>query len=441
MRTREADRAVELIRVPRTGTGRHRIDRSPTPHLVGLIWALLVVNTLGSSGEGTVIPIPTTVAQLVTMGSLAVAFVLALLLNPGLRIRPSAFLLLLAVLVVVSVVSSAFLMSGPGALLRGARFAVFVATLWLITPWWDGTLTFVRYHVRALFAVLLTAVIGLALAPSLAMPEAYDGRLVDALWYLTPPRLAQYAAVVAGLTLLLWLARHVKARTALVIGGGAVAILLMTHTRTATVALVAAVLVGGFTLALANVRARRALTVVTVVAGLTATVFGSALLSWFRRGQGEDALDNLTGRQKVWDALLAQPRSVREQLLGFGLGDKSFQGLPIDSGWLAIYQEQGYLGIAIVVAFLLVLLMSAATRPSSPARACAFFLIVYCAIASYTEVGLGDASTYLLHLAVAGSLLTFPANDVPVHTPGSHEALHSLQAHPYNPVPLDRTER
>ncbi|MDQ4033263.1 MAG: O-antigen ligase domain-containing protein, partial [Actinomycetota bacterium] len=46
------------------------------------------------------------------------------------------------------------------------------------------------------------------------------------------------------------------------------------------------------------------------------------------------------------------------------------------------------------------------TRPPSPARACAVFLIVYCLIASYTQVGLGDASGYLLHLVVAAALLT-----------------------------------
>ncbi len=32
-------------------------------------------------------------------------------------------------------------------------------------------------------------------------------------------------------------------------------------------------------------------------------------------------------------------------------------------------------------------------------------LILYCLATSYTEVGLGDASPYLLHLAVAASLL------------------------------------
>jgi hypothetical protein len=38
------------------------------------------------------------------------------------------------------------------------------------------------------------------------------------------------------------------------------------------------------------------------------------------------------------------------------------------------------------------------------------FLVVYCAVASYTEVGLGDASPYLLHLVVAASLLASAAD-------------------------------
>jgi hypothetical protein len=52
------------------------------------------------------------------------------------------------------------------------------------------------------------------------------------------------------------------------------------------------------------------------------------------------------------------------------------------------------------------LFAAAVLRPPSPARACAVFLILYCAVASYTEVGLGDASPYILHLAVTASLLT-----------------------------------
>ena len=43
-------------------------------------------------------------------------------------------------------------------------------------------------------------------------------------------------------------------------------------------------------------------------------------------------------------------------------------------------------------------------------RACAVFLIAYCAVASYTESGLGDASPYLLHLMIAAGLLAVPVS-------------------------------
>jgi len=127
--------------------------------------------------------------------------------------------------------------------------------------------------------------------------------------------------------------------------------------------------------------------------------------TWFRRGQDDESLSDLTGREKVWDALLAEPRTMSEQLFGVGLTNKSFGGLPIDSSWLAIYHEQGFFGIAIVVAFLATLLIVAVLRPPSLARSSALFLIVYCVVASYTEAGLGDASPYLLNLFIAAALL------------------------------------
>lgn len=380
-------------------------DQQSAPALVGVVWMLLVINTLGSGGAGTVIPIPTSVAQLVTMGALVIAFALALLLNPGLRVRPSGYLLLLTLLLVVSIVSSASLQSGVGALGRSARLAVFIATLWLLSRWWDGTLHLVRHHIRALGAVLASVAIGLVVAPGLAMPAEYEGRLVGVLWYLPPPQVAHFAAVVAGLTLVLWLTRHIDRWTALWVAGPAIFLLLLSHTRTATIGLIAGLAVAGSSLVLTSGRARRVFACAILGAGLVAVAFGPAMLNWFRRGQGDDALENLTGRQKVWEALLAEPRTTHQQLFGVGLTDKSFGGLPIDSGWLAVYHEQGLIGVAIVAAFLAGLVVAAAMRPPSPARACAAFLIVYSLVASYTEVGLGDASLYLLDLAVVAALL------------------------------------
>ncbi len=152
-------------------------------------------------------------------------------------------------------------------------------------------------------------------------------------------------------------------------------------------------------------------------AAVAATVFAGALRAWFLRGQSQENLTSLTGRATVWDALLAAPRTTVETLFGVGLGDKSFGGLPIDNSWLAVYHEQGLTGIALVAAMLLVLGGVALLRPPSLPRACAIFLISYCAIASYTEAGLGDASPYLLHLTVAAALLAAPATATPLPAP------------------------
>lgn len=380
-------------------------DQRSVPPLVGVVWTLLIVNTLGSQGAQTIVTIPRPVAQVVTMGSALTAFALALMLNPRVKVRPSAYLLLLGLVLVVSIVASARMESGFGALFRCGRLAVFLATLWLLSRWWDGTLTFVRHHIRALAAMLLTVVVGLVVAPGLALPELYDGRLVGALWPMPPPQVGQYAAVVAGLTIVLWLGRRTDGWSMVGIAVPAIALLLLTHTRTATIGLGIALGVAGLSLALTSARARRAFTATALCAGLAAVAAGPALQAWFRRGQDDENLANLTGRQKVWDALLAEPRTGIEHLFGLGLTNKSFGGLAIDNSWLAVYHEQGVVGVVIVVTFLATLVVAAALRPPSVARACAIFLITYCMIASYTEVGLGDASPYLLHLALAAALL------------------------------------
>ncbi|MGH3928450.1 MAG: O-antigen ligase family protein [Pseudonocardiaceae bacterium] len=394
-------------------------DQQRVPPLVGLVWALLVVNTLGSLGVQTVVSIPRPVLQMVTMGSLGVAFGLALLLNPRLLVRPSAFLLLLSLLLLVAITSSLFLESGLGALFRCARLTLFIATLWLLTRWWDGGVTFVRHHIRALGAVLGSVALGLVIAPGTARSANFDNRLVGVLWPITATQVADYAAVVAGLTIVLWLARGTSGRHVVVIALPAIVLLLLTHTRTATVGLVVAMTVAVLTLALSSSRARRTLTVTALCAGLIAVAFAAPLAAWFRRGQDEDALSNLTGREKVWHLLLTEERTLYQELFGVGLTDKSFAGLPIDSTWLTVYYEQGLVGVALVVLIMLGLAGTAAMRSPSPARACAIFLIVYCLVASYTQVGLGDVSGYLLHFVVAATLLTArrPTAGVPSTAP------------------------
>ncbi|MEU6577499.1 O-antigen ligase family protein [Streptomyces sp. NPDC046805] len=387
-----------------------------TPKLIGTAWALLALNTFGSAGQKTIITLPRSLMQMATMGALVAAFLLALVLNPRLRIRPSAFLLLLTLLLVESTISSVRL-AGPGSLFRCARLTLFIATLWLLSRWWDGSLTFVRSHIRIYFAVLVTAAAGLVISPGAAMPATYQGRLVGALWPLTPPQIGQYTAVIIGLTVLLVLGRRTTKTGAALIIVPSLVLLALSHTRTATLGLLVGLVLAVLSLILTSAAARRFFTCVVLCATVAAVGFSSALQAWFLRGQSQQNFASFTGRAKVWHALLSAPRSTSQQLFGTGLGDKSFEGLPIDSSWLAVYNEQGLIGDALVAAIVLVLGGVALLRPPSLPRACAIFLISYCAISSYTEVGLGDASAYLLHLALAASLLAAPAETAPPRTP------------------------
>ncbi|MFF1695165.1 O-antigen ligase family protein [Streptomyces sp. NPDC058257] len=390
----------------RPGTG---LRPAGTPRSVGIVWALLGLNTLGSAGAKTIVPLPRSLIQLVTMGALVAAFALALAINLRLRIRASAFVLMLTLLLVPSVVSSAHLDVGFGALFRCTRLALFVGTLWLLSRWWDGSLTFVQSHIRMYFAVLVSVAAGLLISPGAALPELYGGRLVGALWPLTPPQIGQYAAVIIGLTVLLVLGRRIDRSSAALVIVPSLVLLAMTHTRTATLGLIVGLTLAIGSLILTSAAARRFFTWTVLIVVVAAVGFASALQAWFLRGQSQENFSSLTGRAKVWDALLAAPRTTAEQMFGWGLGDKSFGGLPIDNSWLAVYNEQGLIGVALVALIIIVLGGVALLRPPSLPRACAIFLISYVAMSSYTEAGLGDASPYLLHLALAASLLAVPA--------------------------------
>ncbi len=374
------------------------------PPLVGVAWALLLANTLGYTSVDLNVPFSRSTAQLVTMGSLIAAFTLALLLNPRVRLRPSPALAMLTLLVVVSLASSIRLEAGLGSIARCGRFLVFVATLWLLSAWWRGDLLVVRNHLRALCAIMSTVLVGLIISPAAAF-SGPDDRLVGAIWPIPAPQVGMCCALTIGLVALLWLHRYVDGRAALLIIAPAIMLLLLSHTRTALMALCVGLALVTLTLVPTNARARRFLLVGGGLGGLVALAFGSTIQFWLTRGQDSEELANFTGRAKVWDALLATDRTLTEQLLGVGLGDKSFNGLPIDNAWLSIYYEQGWLGVAVVTSLLLSLLAAAVLRPPSPQRACGLFLVLYCILASYTEVGLGDASPYILSLTVAGALL------------------------------------
>ncbi|WP_431900778.1 O-antigen ligase domain-containing protein [Amycolatopsis thermoflava] len=391
------------------------VARSPrTFRILGAIWALMIFNTLATQGVSALIPIPRPVTQALTMSAVGIAFALALILNPRVKIRPSAFLVLLSLLLVASFASSVRMESGFGSLFRCARLGLFVGTLWLISPWMNGSIWYVRQHIRVLTVLLVSVAVGLVISPGLAMPELNDGRLTGVLWPLTPTQIGQYAAIVAGLAVLLWINRLTDARSVVMVAGPAIVLLVLTHTRTATLGLVSGLVVAMLSMWLTSGRARKAFAWGIAVAGIGAVLLGPLLQTWVLRGQDAENFGNLTGRAKVWERLLSAPRTWFEEIFGTGLSNKSFDGLPIDNSWLAVYHEQGYLGATIVVLFLVTLVVVAIARPPSPGRACALFLITYCLAASYTEAGLGDASPYLLHLAVAAGLLAgTPQRTVP----------------------------
>ena len=158
-------------------------------------------------------------------------------------------------------------------------------------------------------------------------------------------------------------------------------------------------------LIVAKARVRKLFATAGAIAAVTVMTLLAVITTWLERGQSTQGLDNLTGRTKVWGPLLAAPRDKFQEIFGFGLSNGSFNGLPIDSNWLASYEEQGLFGVVICAMILVFLLVTAYFQPRGVQRALALFLVTYCLVASFTEVGFTDVSPYLLDLTVAASLL------------------------------------
>ena len=386
-------------------------------HRVRLVWALLFFNVLSFAVQPLVFPIPHVLGQLLTQGSLVVALVVALVVNPRLRIRPNVFLTLYSVLAVTTLMMSVRFVS-LGTVYRSSRLVLFVAVLWLLTPWWGRRdLLLLRVQVRFLVAILASVMLGLVLAPSKAyVMNAGARRLAGAIWPMPATQVGHYLAELTGLVLLMWLCGLWTRRSALMVLIPSLAGLLLSHTRTALLGLVVGLAVAGVSLLTRSRRARKAFAAVILVTVTLVLPLAPAISSWLVRGETATEVSNLSGRTAVWPAVLSEPRPETNKIFGSGMGNGSVigaanptdDGLPIDGGWVATYQNQGLVGIVLEAGMFVVLLLTAILRPSSPARAMALFLIVYCLTASFTETGLGDASTYLVDLALAASLLSLP---------------------------------
>ncbi len=385
-----------------------RTDAKKIPRLVLAAWLALIVNVLAPGGNETVIPIPRIVLQAVAQGSLVLALAFALLANRRLVLRPNLLLSLLTVLAVSSFVISLHNEFFVGSVYRAVRLLAFVTCLWLLTPWWGRRdLVLLRAHRVAMWAILALVLVGAAIAPGKAF--AFEGRLSGTLWPIPPTQVAHYAAVLFGTSAILWMCRVIRGRHALVAVTVSTIALIGTHTRTALLGAAIGVALASASLFLGHARVRR-VSVSTVVGTIVATaVFAPQIVSWLSRGQTIEDASQLTGRTKVWSDVFATPRPTMEAWFGSGLSNKSFDGLAIDSNWVASYVDQGWFGVVLQAAMLLILLAMVATHVRGPRRAVALFLVVYCMVASITETGLGDASPYLLDLVVAASLLVQPA--------------------------------
>jgi hypothetical protein len=381
---------------------------------VGITWGLLFLNVL-TFANGTwnglplILPIPHVIGKIITQGALPAALLMALTVNRRLAIRPNVFMCLLSLLVAEAFVSSLHPIGHViGTLYRTFRLAGFVATLWLLTPWWGRRdMLLVKCQLISLAVVLGSVVLGLLVAPGRALAQ---GRLSGEFWPIPPTQVADFAAVALGLVTMLWLCGLMRGRIAAFAVPAAAIILLLTHTRIELVAMMAGILVGGLSLFMAKARVRKSFVIIGIALSLAITAFSGVLTHWLARGESSQELGSLTGRTTVWTGVVNAPRDQFQVIFGYGLSNKSFNGLPIDSNWLAAYLDLGLIGVTICAALLVYVFMSAYFQPRGAHRAIALFLVTYLAITSITETGLSDASAYLMELVLAASLLV-PSRD------------------------------
>jgi hypothetical protein len=378
-----------------------------------LAWSLLYLNVLTFypttwNGLPLGVPIPHKVGQALTQGALLGALIAILIANRRCLIRPNVYLCLVSLLTIDAVAAGMLAVHPfPGTAYRTVRLALFVVVLWLITPWWGRRdLLLVRCHLALNSALLGSVLLGFLVKHRLAMDQ---NRLAGVLWPIPPTGVAEFAAITIGLVVVLWLGHRASGRTALLVVAVAGAIMVLTHTRTALVAMFAGMLVATLSLFTIKARARKLLTAAVVMVSLGVMTLSSVIITWLSRGEGTHELTSLTGRTVVWSALLSAPRSEFQVIFGSGMSNLSFNGLPIDSNWLAAYNDLGLVGVTLCAMMLLFPLTVAYFKPRGVERALALFVVTYCLVSSFTETGLSNPSMFLLELTLGVSLLASSA--------------------------------
>src|SRR5690349_9688411 len=367
---------------------------------VGIAWGLLVLNAL--TYYGSALHIPSALGKATTQGALPAALIVALSVNRKGIIRPNVFLCLVTLLAFEALITS-LQPQHIGTVYRTFRLAEFVAALWLLSPWWGRRdLLLVRCHLVSLSVVLGSVILGVLIFPGYALG---GGRLGGVLWDVPATEVGHYAAVTIGLAVVLWFGGLLRGKATLIAVAINGVVLILTHTRTALIALVAALLVAGLSLVIVRARVRRFIATATIIVSIVVVAAAGVITNWLARGQDAQQLASLTGRTDFWTLVLNLPRTKFQVFFGFGLSNGSVNGLPIDSNWLVAYLQQGLFGVIVCAAMLLFLLVVAFFRPPSIERALALFLITYCLVASFTQVGFATVSIYLLELTLAASLL------------------------------------
>jgi hypothetical protein len=381
------------------GTGEKYLMRRLT-----VAWALLVMNVL-TYAPTSILPIPGSVGKLITQGSLSVAFLIALTINPKVVLRPSIYLCLTTLLALEAVLTLPMAPYLRGTSYRTFRFVEFAAVLWLLSPYFGRRdLLFARLHLKVMTWIVVSLTLGLIISPGRALGN--NGRLQGIIWPIVSTQAAHYSAIALGLTVMFWFCGMVSGRRTVIMVVVSGALLLLTHTRTALLACVCGLVIGGLSLIVTNPRVRK-LFLTLVIAGTVASMSASsAITSWVERGQSSNGqLTNLSGRTNFWGPLLALPRTRFEEIFGHGVSNGLFNGLPVDSNWMLSYQDQGLFGVVVCALILIFLLLTAFFETRNHNRALALFLTTYCLVASFTEVGFTSASAYSLDLTVAASLL------------------------------------
>jgi hypothetical protein len=370
---------------------------------VQVAWGLLVLNSL--TYYGSALHIPHAAGQLITQGALPAGLLVALTVNRRVVVRPNVFLCLVSLLVLEAVVTT-LQPQHLGTVYRFVRLVEFVALLWLLTPWWGRRdLLLVRAYLVSLSVALGTVILGLLVLPGHALS---GGRLSGVLYDIPATEVAHYAAVTAGLMVVFWLARMVSGIVAAVFALAGVALIVLSHTRTALVALAAGILVAGLSLIATKARARRFIAAAVAIVSIGVMTAAGVATTWLARGQNAAQLASLTGRTDFWHLVLNLPRTRFQEIFGFGLSNGTINGLPIDSNWLTAYLEQGLFAVVVCAMMVIFLVVAAFFQPPGASRALALFLITYCLIASFTQVGFAQPTTYLLELTLAASLMVPP---------------------------------